>query len=71
MSCSCRPYAEAYQRKCNIRLLEKATPDIALSKANDNEISQSGIDKFLDEEEEVLEDNSDNESAGGLSFRLG
>ena len=44
-------------------LLEKATPAIASSEiVDDNEISQSGIDKLLDEDEEVLEDIPDNES---------
>lgn len=37
---------------------------------HDNEISQSGIDMLLDDDEEVLEDISDDVSAGDLSVRL-
>ncbi|KAM0489753.1 hypothetical protein ACHAP8_012255 [Fusarium lateritium] len=47
-------------------LLEKATPAIALSKADDNEISQSDIDEFLHDNEEIWEDFSDDEPAGDL-----
>lgn len=43
-------------------LLEKATPAIAPSKDNDNEISQSGINELLNDEEEIWEDFSDDES---------
>lgn len=63
-----------------LSLLEKATPAIASSEVvDDNEISQSGIDKLLDDDEEVLEDIPDDESledipddesAGDLSIRL-
>ncbi|ENH64534.1 hypothetical protein FOC1_g10013806 [Fusarium oxysporum f. sp. cubense race 1] len=60
-------------------LLEKATPAIALRKANDDEISQSGIDELLDDDEEIWEDFSDDEpledilddeSAGDLFMRF-
>ncbi|EXL61876.1 hypothetical protein FOCG_00787 [Fusarium oxysporum f. sp. radicis-lycopersici 26381] len=60
-------------------LLEKATPAIALRKANDDEISQSGIDELLDDAEEIWEDFSDDEpledilddeSAGDLFMRF-
>ncbi|KAI1332068.1 hypothetical protein F5Y16DRAFT_421368 [Xylariaceae sp. FL0255] len=52
-------------------LLEKATPAIALSEVvDDNEISQSGIDKLLDDDDESLEDIPDDESAEDLSIRL-
>ncbi|KAI8630280.1 hypothetical protein F5Y19DRAFT_464139 [Xylariaceae sp. FL1651] len=52
-------------------LLEKATPTIALSEVvDDNKISQSGIDKFLDDDDESLEDIPDDESAADLSIRL-
>ncbi|KAI0973126.1 hypothetical protein F4678DRAFT_459979 [Xylaria arbuscula] len=52
-------------------LLEKATPAISLSEVvDDNEISQSGIDKLLDDHDESLEDIPDDESAGDLSIRL-
>ncbi|RSL40342.1 hypothetical protein CEP53_013421 [Fusarium sp. AF-6] len=60
-------------------LLEKATPAIALSKADDDEISQSGIDELLDDDDEIWEDFSDDEpledilddeSAGHLLMRF-
>lgn len=52
-------------------LLEKATPAIASSEVgDDNEISQSGIDKLLDDDDESLEDIPDDESAEDLSMRL-
>lgn len=44
-----------------LSLLEKATPAIPLSKADDNEISQSGINELLDDDEETWEDFSDDE----------
>lgn len=62
-----------------LSLLEKATPAIALSKADDNEISQSGINELLDDDDEIWEDFSDDEpledilddeSAGDLLMRF-
>lgn len=52
-------------------LVEKATPAIASSEVvDDDEISQSGIDKLLDDDDESLEDIPDDESAEDLSMRL-
>lgn len=52
-------------------LFEKATPAIALSEVvDDNEISQSSIDKLLDDDDESLEDIPNDESAGDPSIRL-
>ena len=49
-------------------LLEKATPAIALSElVDDNEISQSGIDKLLDDDDEVLEDIPDDDFLEDIS----
>ncbi|EWY98467.1 hypothetical protein FOYG_02948 [Fusarium oxysporum NRRL 32931] len=62
-----------------IRKYINATPAIALRKANDDEISQSGIDELLDDDEEIWEDFSDDEpledilddeSAGDLFMRF-
>ncbi|OAA41622.1 hypothetical protein ISF_09768 [Cordyceps fumosorosea ARSEF 2679] len=60
-------------------LLEKVTPAIALSKADDDEVSPSGIDELLDDDEEIWEDFSvdepledilDDKSAGDLLMRF-
>ncbi|WQF85094.1 hypothetical protein CDEST_10108 [Colletotrichum destructivum] len=61
-----------------LSLLEKATAAIPLSKADDNAISQSGINELLDDEEtwedfsddEPLEDILDGEHAGDLLMRF-
>ncbi|KAI9171599.1 hypothetical protein HJFPF1_01085 [Paramyrothecium foliicola] len=61
-----------------LSLLEKATPPIALSKADNNEISQSRIDEPLDHEstwgdssdDEPLENTLDDQSARDISMRF-